>query len=180
MYIDRTHRGWVIALVILALGTGIYTGWLGAPGAGSRPGLVLGVGGAGLAVFCGLLPVRKKLLRVRRCAKWAVLRTAAWEKGHLYLGLFGCLLLHLHCGFRMGGPLTAALLTVLWTIILSGLLGLLFRHLLPLAKAAKDGKALLAARIITAGHQASLCCHVPLTVTLFSLAAVHAVMALFY
>ena len=180
MYIDRTHKPWVIALLLLAVGAGVYATWPGVSGAGSRPGLALAIGGTALVVFCGLLPLRKRLVRVRRCAKWAVLRASLWEKGHLYLGLFGCLLLHLHCGFRMGGPLTAALLSVLWTIVLSGLLGLLFRHLLPLAKAAKDGKALLAARIITAGHEVSMRCHVPLTVTLLSLAAVHAVMALFY
>jgi hypothetical protein len=180
MNVDRTHKRWVIAF--LALGALAGGGALvsGVPAAGSRPGVVLGLFGTGLALFCGLLPVRKNLLRNRRFSRSALLRTCVWEKGHIYFGLAGCLVLQFHCGFRTGGPLTAALMIVLWTIILSGILGLLFRHLLPLAKAAKEGKALIAAKIISAGHQLSLRCHIPLTLTLLGLAAVHGLMALFY
>jgi hypothetical protein len=103
-----------------------------------------------------------------------------WEKGHVYFGLLAGLVLHFHCGFRTGGPLTAVLLGVLWAILLSGVLGLFFRHLLPLVKVAKDGKGLVAAQIIATGHQLTVRCHIPLTVTLFGLATVHAIMALFY
>ena len=180
MNIDCTHKRWLIGLGVLAGLAGAYGALPSLPAASSPRGLALGLVGTALAVFCGLLPVRKKLLRVRRFAKWPALRSAVWEKGHIYFGLLGCLALHLHAGFHRGGSVTTMLLAVLWAILLSGVSGLLFRHLLPLAKAAKEGKGLVAARIITAGHQASLRCHVPLTLTLFGLAAVHAVMALSY
>jgi hypothetical protein len=178
---DRTHQRWVAALVLLALLTsGLYLAQ--PPGAGSaiRPRLLFGLGGAGLALFCGLLPARKKLLRSRHCAHWRILRSAIWEKGHAYLGLLSCLLLHCHARFRAGGCLTSILMVVLWAIIGSGLAGLLFRHLLVLTKAGKEGKGLLAARIIATGHFLAQQLHVPLTCTLFILAAAHAVMALFY
>src|SRR5207244_1360352 len=113
----------------------------------TRLGLPFGIGGSGLAVFCGLLTGRKNLLRLRRCANWPLLRSSIWEKGHIYFGLLSCLVLHFHGGFRMGGPLTSVLLVVLWAIIGSGLAGLLFRHLLVLTKAGREGKGLTAARI---------------------------------
>src|SRR5262249_33304790 len=116
----------------------------------------------------------------RSCAQWRILRSSIWEKGHIYFGLLSCLLLHFHAGFRMGGALTSVLLIVLWAIIGSGIAGLLFRHLLVLTKAGREGKGLLAARIISTGHSLTQQLHVPLTLTLFVLGAAHAVMALFY
>jgi hypothetical protein len=80
----------------------------------------------------------------------------------------------------MGGPLTSVLLVVLWAIIGSGFAGLLFRFLLVLTKAGREGKGLRAASVIATGHFLSQRLHVPLTVTLFILGGVHAVMALFY
>lgn len=181
MFIDRAHRPWLIALVLLSAGVGgIYAALPAGIGAGSWQGLLFGLSGTGAALFCALLPLRRRVQRIRRLSKWLVVRSAAWEKGHIYIGLVGVLLLHCHAGFRIGSPLTAVLMVVLWAVLLSGLCGLLFRHLLPLVKSAKDGKALVAARIIGVSHEFSLLLHVPLTVTLFGLLTLHAVMSLFY
>jgi hypothetical protein len=181
MFIDGTHRRWVAAFLLLALlASALHLARRPRTAASARPGLLFGIGGAGLAVFCGLLPARKALLRVRRCASWPILRSSTWEKGHIYFGLLSYLLLQFHGGFRMGGPLTAVLLVVLWAIIASGIAGLLFRHLLVLTKAGKEGKGLTAARIISTGHFLTQQLHVPLTLTLFVLGTVHAVMELFY
>jgi hypothetical protein len=181
MFIDGTHRRWLAAFLLLALvAWGLYLAPWPRTTASTWPGLLFGLGGAGLAVFCGLLPGRKTLLRMPYCACWRILRSGVWEKGHIYFGLLSCLLLHFHAGFRMGGPLTSVLLVVLWAIIISGLAGLLFRHLLVLTKAGKEGKGLTAARIISTGHFLTSRLHAPLTLTLFVLGTIHAVMELFY
>jgi hypothetical protein len=181
MFIDGTHRRWVATFVVLALlAFGLYALLPARAITTARLGMPFALGGTGLAVFCGLLSGRKNLLRVRHCAHWRMLRSSIWEKGHIYFGLLSCLLLHFHAGFRMGGSLTAVLLVVLWAIIGSGIAGLLFRHLLVLTKAGREGKGLTAARIISTGHFLTQQFHVPLTLTLFVLGAVHAVMALFY
>ncbi len=181
MSIDASHRPWLLAFAALALLT--FGAWAalpaGAPATG-RERMFFGAAGTALMAFCALLPVRRKLQRVRGLAKRAVVRSAAWEKGHIWFGLLGCLLLHCHAGFRSGGPLTTVLLGVLWAIVVSGLAGLLFRHLLPLVKTAREGKALLAAQIIGAGHAVSLRLHIPLTITLAALGTAHVVVALLY
>lgn len=181
MSIDATHRPWLIAFAILALLT--VGAWSVLPASTPAAGwqrILFGVAGTFLILFCALLPVRRKLQRLRNLAKQSFLRSAVWEKGHIWFGMLGCLLLHCHANFHGGGPLTRVLLLVLWAIIVSGLAGLLFRHLLPLVKTAKEGKTLLAARIIGAGHAASLRLHIPLTLTLVALGAVHAIVALLY
>lgn len=176
-FLYGTHQRWVAVLMVLASVTlGLYLTL--APGV--WPTLLFGLGGTGLCVYCGLLPVRKRLLRIRCCAHWRILRSSLWEKGHAYLGLLSCLVLHCHARFCAGGLLTSMLMVVLWAIIGSGLAALLFRHLLVLTKAAKEGKGLRAARIIATGHFLAQQMHNPLTWTLFVLGAAHAVMALFY
>ena len=179
--IQGTHPRWVAAVCLLALLTyGLYVVLPPGRSVNLRPRLIFAVEGSGMILFCGLLPARKKLLRIRYCGQWRLLRSSFWETGHFYLGVLGFLVIHCHAGFRTGGPLTSALLVVLWGVLGSGLSALLFRQLLVLTKAGKEGKGLLAARIIAAGHFLSNRLHAPLTVTLFVLAAAHAVMALFY
>jgi hypothetical protein len=180
-FIQGTHPRWVAVVLFLALLTSVVYAFLPpSGGANIRPRLLFAVEGTGMLLFCGFLPARKKLLRMPYCGRWRILRTPVWDTGHIYLGLLSCLVIHCHAGFRTGGPLTSALMLVLWGIIGSGLCALLFRHLLVLTKAGKEGKGLMAAKIIAAGHFLSHRLHAPLTVTLFVLAAAHAVMALFY
>ena len=185
MHFDHTHKPWLIALLLMVFPAGgIYWALPAGAASGTWEGLAFAAAGTALALFCGLLPVRRKLQRNRRLSQWLMLHLPTWEKGHIYFGLLSCVLLHCHAGFRKGGLLTSILLAVLWAIILSGLVGLLFRNLLVLVKAGKGpqatGKGLAAARIIAAGHLLSQQLHIPLTLTLLGLAAVHAVMALFY
>lgn len=180
-FLKGTHQRWLAAVFLLALVTwGVYLVFPPGGSASIRSRLAFAVEGTGMIVFCGLLPARKKLLRISYCARWRILRSAVWDTGHIYLGLLSCLVIYCHAGFRTGGPLTSALMMVLWGIMGSGLSALLFRHLLVLTKAGKEGKGLIAAKIIGAGHFLSHRLHAPLTVTLFVLAAAHAVMALFY
>jgi predicted ferric reductase len=177
MFIDRTHLRWLVGTFALA---GLATvARMGVP-AGSIASrwfdLLLGVCGTGLMLFAALLPLRKRLP-----SKWPILGLQTWLKGHIWCGLLSILMVLLHAGLRRGGPLTTVLLIVLLAILLSGVTGLLFRHLLPLgSKAARDGKVAIAGRIISIGYEANMVLHVPLTATLFVLIVVHVVASLYF
>jgi hypothetical protein len=173
--IDRSHLKWVLAVLVLgALATTAYLLVPGEASASSLPGLLFAVSGTGLMVFAGLLPLGKRLARNR----WVRLSTL--QKGHIWLGLLSLPLILFHGGFRAGGALSSALLVILSAILVSGVSGLLFQHLLPLCKEGKAGKGKTAAKIITAGHQFTLSLHIPLAVALLVLVVFHAVMSLYF
>jgi hypothetical protein len=178
MNIDRTHLKWLVGTLLI--GVPAVIAHLAIPAgsiANRRLGCLFGICGTGMMLFAGLLPLRKRVKK----PKWPILSLQTWLKGHIWFGLLTMLMVLLHAGFRRGGPLTTALLVVLTAILLSGLLGLLFQHLVGLAnKAPKEGKAAAAARIIVVGRKANLSLHVPLTVTLFVLIAAHVVASLYY
>lgn len=175
MHVDRSHLKWIAAALILAaLATAAYLGSPDEPVGSSRSGLLFGAGATGLMVFAGLLAFRKKLVR------WKVVRLTTLQRGHVWLGLLSLPLVLFHCGFRAGGPLSSALLVLLSAILLSGVAGLLFHHLLPLAKAGTTAKGKTAAVIIGAGHRLTLLLHIPLAVALLVLVVFHAVMSLYF
>jgi hypothetical protein len=176
--IDRTHLKWLVGtLAIAALVTIVHPAMPAGSIEARRFDCLLGVCGTGMMLFAGFLPLRKKFKQT----KWPILGLQTWLKGHVWLGLLSIQMVLLHGGFRRGGPLTTALLAVLTAILLSGIAGLLFQHLLVLAnKAPKDGKAAAAARIIVVGRKVNMFLHAPLTATLFVLIAAHVVASLYY
>jgi hypothetical protein len=175
MFIDHTHKPWIMVVLVLSLAATATHLWLPSDTtSGSWFGLFLGLVAGGSIVFAGLLPVGKRL------ARWKLMRLSVLQKGHIWLGLLSLVLVLLHGGFRRGGLLSTLALVVLAAIIGSGLAGLLFQHLLPLCKAGKEGKSKLAALLISGGHQFVLFLHVPLTLGLLALIAAHAVMALYF
>jgi len=178
MNIDRTHLKWLVGTLIIAvLATTAHLVMPSGSIAGRRLDFLLGVCGTGMMLFAGLLPLRKKLKKT----KWPILGLQTWLKGHVWFGLLSMLMVLLHAGFRWGGLLTTALLVVLTAILLSGIAGLLFQHLVVLAnKAPKEGKAAAAAHIIVVGRRANIFLHVPLTATLLVLIAAHVVASLYY
>ncbi len=175
MNLDRSHLKWMVAALVLA--TAAVMVYLGCPGrhCGSSPlGLFFGLSGTSLMGFAGLLPFKKRL------AKWQIMRPQTLQRGHIWLGLLSLPLILLHCGFRGGGSLSAALLVLLTAIMLSGVAGLLFQHLLPLCKEGKTGKGRTAAAIIATVHRLTLLLHIPLAVALLVLVVFHAVMSLYF
>lgn len=132
MILDRTHRRWATATILLfLLATGAYLlasrgaagGWRG----GSGPGLAFGIAGGALMLFAALLGLRK------RVPHWRVGRAAAWLKGHLWLGALSYPLVFFHAGFRYGGTLTSVLMTLLALVFFTGVLGLALQQYLPRA-----------------------------------------------
>jgi hypothetical protein len=171
----------VIALVIAVSATIVYLAMPGGSIASRRLNFLFGICGTGMILFAGSLPLRKRI----KTTKWPILGLQTWLKGHVWFGLVSILMVLLHARFRWGGSLTTALLVVLMAILFSGIAGLSFQHLIPAAttaiKNSKPGsKAAVAGRIILVGHQAIMFLHVPLTLTLLVLIAVHVVASLYY
>src|ERR1700740_2608610 len=108
MRIDRTHRIWAIAsLVILAISLIAYVIYsLNAPQGprgGTVMGLLFGIIGFGFMIFSALPGARK------RVPTWRLGRAQAWMRGHLWLGLLALPLILFHGGFHFcGTPLRGA------------------------------------------------------------------------
>ena len=130
MRIDRTHRAWLIAsLVIFGVATAIYVVYAAAspagPSGGSAIGLTFGIAGSLCMIFAGLLAARKKV------PVWRLGRAQTWMRGHLWLGLLSLPLILFHGGFRFGGPLTSVLMVLLIVVVVSGLFGAVLQHYMP-------------------------------------------------
>lgn len=130
MRIDRTHRKWLVAsLIILGVASAIYVFYAArspaGPSGGSAVGFTFGMVGSAFMVFAGLLAARKKLPVVR------LGRAQSWMRGHLWLGLLSLPMILFHGGFRFGGPLTSVLMILLIIVVASGLFGAALQHYMP-------------------------------------------------
>jgi len=130
MRIDRTHRAWLIAsLIILGVATAVYIPYAAnspaGPSGGSLIGLTFGIVGSAFMVFAGLLAARKKV------ALWRLGRAQAWMRGHLWLGLLSLPLILFHAGFHARGPLTAVLTALVIIVVASGVFGAALQHYIP-------------------------------------------------
>lgn len=130
MRIDRTHRAWVLAsLVLFAVCTIVYVTYtLSAPQGprgGSTIGLLFGVVGFGMMIFAALLGARK------RVPTWRLGRAQAWMRGHLWLGFLALPMILFHGGFHFGGTLTRVLMWLLIITVASGVFGAALQHYIP-------------------------------------------------
>jgi len=128
--IDRTHKSWLAAsLVILGASLLVYgfyrvplgTGSMG----GTAAGLAFGSAGFAFMIFAALLGARK------RVPVYRFGRAQTWMRGHLWLGLLSLPLILFHSGFRYGHGLTAWLMTLLIVVVVSGLFGAALQHYMP-------------------------------------------------
>ena len=130
MLIGREHRTWAAATAgVAGLATALFVAArshapLGSFGA-TPAGIAFGVAGTLLMAAAGLISVRKR----HRTARVGDART--WMNIHLWGGALGVLLILFHSGFSLGGPLTAALMTVLLVIAASGVYGLVLQQFVP-------------------------------------------------
>ncbi len=130
MRIDRTHRPWVIATIVLAIVSCVaYVVYSvdtpSGPRGGSAMGLTFGIAGYGLMLYAGLLGARKQV------PTWRIGRAQTWMRGHLWLGLLSLLLILFHGGFAFRGPLTLVLMLLFFIVIGSGILGAAIQHYVP-------------------------------------------------
>lgn len=130
MRIDHTHKGWLVASLVIfgvsLLAYGFYRVPLGARSmGGTAAGLAYGSVGFSFMIFAALLGARK------RVPVYRFGRAQTWMRGHLWLGLLSLPLILFHSGFRYGHGLTAWLMTLLIVVVLSGLFGAALQHYMP-------------------------------------------------
>ncbi len=130
MRIDRTHRPWAIATIVLAIAsTTAYMIYAletpGGPRGGTAMGLTFGIAGYALMLYAGLLGARKQV------PTWRLGRAQTWMRGHLWLGLLSLLLVLFHAGFHFRGPLTLIMMLLFFIVIGSGILGAAIQHYVP-------------------------------------------------
>jgi hypothetical protein len=130
MLIDRHHRPWFAATLIL--GGGALAAYIFDPqapmqgrGGGTIAGLTLGIAAYGIMLFCAALSVK------RRVPHWKIGPARAWLRGHIWLGLLAVWLVALHASFSLGGPLTAVLWALLGIVTVSALFGIILQQLVP-------------------------------------------------
>jgi hypothetical protein len=130
MRIDRTHRPWMLAtLLILTASVLLYIPYAlssrSGPRGGSAAGLTYGIIGYALMLYAGLLGARKKV------PVWRIGKAQTWMRGHLWMGLLSLPLILFHSGFSWRGPLTAVLMVLFLIVVISGVLGAALQHYLP-------------------------------------------------
>src|SRR6266550_5560474 len=92
---------------------------------GTPLGLIFGAIALAIFVFAALLGVRKKLVL------WRVGTVQRWLRAHIWLTLLTIPLVMLHCGFRLGGPMTTLLMALYAVVMVSGIYGLILQHQMP-------------------------------------------------
>lgn len=130
MRIDRTHKGWLIAsLVILCASSLLYIRYRAPASQGSMGGTMMGLwfGGIGFAfmIFAAALGLRK------RFPVYRIGRAQTWMRGHLWLGLISLPIAFFHSGFHLGHGLAAWLMSLLIIVVASGLFGAALQHYMP-------------------------------------------------
>ena len=129
MIIDRSHRSWALAtVVILAVAVAAYIPYASGSSrvsGGTTMGVAYGIAGFGCMVFVTLLSVRKKF------PIWRIGRAQRWMRGHLWLGALSLPLILLHAGFLFGHGLTSLLMWLFVVVYASGVYGAWLQHTMP-------------------------------------------------
>ncbi len=92
---------------------------------GTPVGLFFGVVSFAIFIFGALLSLRKRVVL------WPIGSVQSWMRAHIWLTLLTIPLVLLHCGFRLGGPMTMLLMALYSVVMLSGVYGLYLQHRMP-------------------------------------------------
>lgn len=130
MIIGRDHFKWALGTGAAALAaTAAYLFYAvtsaNGPRGGSAMGLIFGFAGTGVIVFECLLSARKKY------PASPIGRVSGWLRAHIWLGLLSFVLILFHAGFRWGQGLAFTLMWMFALIVVSGVAGMIFQHVLP-------------------------------------------------
>ena len=181
----RSQGPWLaIGLGAIGLGSWLHAAAFRAdpiaPG-GTRHGLVLGALAAALVLLASLLGVRRRLVSL---PVGPLRSSAGWLRAHLWLGGLALVLSLLHAGPHVRGPLGVAMLIVLGLVSASGVVGVCLQRALPgtidalVETGSADGARLVPG--LRRWLHAWLLFHVPISLALLVLVAVHAIAALRY
>ena len=92
---------------------------------GTPVGLIFGVVAFAIFIFGALLSLRKRVVL------WPLGTVQSWLRAHIWLTLLTIPLVLLHCGFRLGGPMTILLMALYSIVMVSGIYGLFLQHQIP-------------------------------------------------
>jgi len=106
--------------------------------AGGRVGQKLGVAGSSMMLLMLLYSVRKRVGALRRLGA-----LSHWLDGHIFLGVFGPLLVVLHSGFKVQGLVALSF----WSMIVVAASGVLGRYLYLQIPRTRAGEALALAEL---------------------------------
>jgi hypothetical protein len=128
--IDRTHKGWLVASLLILCGSALIYARDRVPAArgsmgGTAAGLWFGSAGFAFMIFAAALGARKRVPAYR------IGRAQTWMRGHLWLGLVSLPVILFHSGFRFGHGLSAWLMMLLIVVVVSGLFGAALQHYMP-------------------------------------------------
>ena len=145
--LNRAHIPWFLFVVLATIAAGwIYVGnfyparlspGLGLPPAliqkasehrsigGTPVGLIFGAVSFAIFIFGALLSLRKRVVL------WRIGTVQSWMRAHIWLTLLTIPLVLLHCGFRLGAPMTTLLMALYAVVMVSGLYGLFLQHRMP-------------------------------------------------
>jgi hypothetical protein len=96
------------------------------PSGSTDSGLLFGIVAAVIILFEMLLWVRKNYRRFRRLGT-----VQRWMALHIWLGFISLPLAILHCGFGLGGSLSATVMILFLLVIASGVWGLIMQQVIP-------------------------------------------------
>ena len=144
---NRAHLPWLLLVVVGSIAAGwIYVGnfypaslppGLVLPSAlvqrvaehrsigGTPVGLVFGAVSFAIFIFGALLSLRKRVVL------WRIGTVQSWMRAHIWLTLLTIPLVLLHCGFRLGAPMTTLLMALYALVMVSGLYGLFLQRQMP-------------------------------------------------
>ncbi|MBI2804796.1 MAG: hypothetical protein HYX68_07415 [Planctomycetes bacterium] len=132
LYNDPRHLslwgGTTLGLALFAIGVRV---WLEPDGpetlsGGSQVGLIYGLLGGGIVIFCWLLAALRFVP-----SWWFIGCRAFWLKGHIWLGLLSFVLVLCHSGLRFGGWFEQLLYLVFFLATATGIAGLILQQFLP-------------------------------------------------
>ena len=92
---------------------------------GTPVGLIFGAVAFAIFIFGALLSLRKRVVL------WPVGTVQSWMRAHIWLTLLTIPLVLLHCGFRLGGPMTILLMALYSIVMVSGIYGLFLQDKIP-------------------------------------------------
>src|SRR5450432_748796 len=144
---NRAHIPWFLLVALATIAAGwIYTGnfyperlpdGFGLPSAlvqtvsehrsigGTPIGLIFGSVSFAIFIFGALLSLRKRVVL------WRVGTVQSWMRAHIWLTLLTVPLVLLHCGFRLGAPMTTLLMALYAIVMVSGIYGLFLQNRMP-------------------------------------------------
>jgi len=137
LLIDKGHRRWVVATIVLVTAAIGLHAWFARRTpepltGGSTVGLWYGIIGSALMIYAGLLSVLRKVP-----SWWWIGARQVWLRGHIWFGLLSLVFILGHSNYHWGSGLSFILWLVALGVVGTGIFGLVLQQFLPQALATR-------------------------------------------